>query len=117
MMQPVRIIIVLMYQVQNNSAISPAENTIGLISYVDSVKMVYSPPVYSYYVDCVRCSPGTNNWPKYLAASLLPTTAFFILILLLRFKATSPKYTGYLLYCQIATSPALLRFIIRFLPS
>ena len=73
----------------------------------------HSPPVYSYYVDCVRCSPGTNNWPKYLAVSLLPTTAFFMLILLLRFKATSPKYTGYLLLCQIATSPAVLRFIIR----
>ena len=72
----------------------------------------YSPPVYSYYAECVRCSPGTNNWPKYLAVSLLPTTAFFIFILLFRFKATSPKLAGYLLFCQIVASPVVLRLFI-----
>ena len=41
-----------------------------------------SPP---YYPQCVSCPAGTNNWPKYLVASLLPTTLFFLLALLLRF--------------------------------
>ena len=35
----------------------------------------HSPPVYSYYPQCVNCTSGTNNWPKYLGVSLLPTTA------------------------------------------
>ena len=37
-----------------------------------------SPPVYSYYLQCVDCPAGTNNWAKYLAVSLLPTTLFFL---------------------------------------
>ena len=37
-----------------------------------------SPPVYSYYPQCVDYPAGTNNWAKYLAVSLLPTTLFFM---------------------------------------
>ena len=68
-----------------------------------------SPPVYSYYPQCVDCPAGTNNWAKYLAVSLLPTTLFFLGALLLRFRATSPHLNGYILLCQIATSPIILR--------
>ena len=65
----------------------------------------YSPPVYSYYPQCVHCTAGTNNWPKYLAVSLLPTTVFFLGVLTLRLRATSPQMNGYILMCQILTSP------------
>ena len=71
----------------------------------------HSPPVYSYYPQCVNCTAGTNNWPKYLAVSLLPTTAFFIGVLVFRFRATSPLLNGYILFCQILTSPQLQRLI------
>ena len=70
-----------------------------------------SPPVYSYYPQCVKCPAGTNNWAKYLAVSLLPTTLFFLGIMILRFRATSPNLNGFILYCQIVSSPAIL---IRF---
>ena len=70
-----------------------------------------SPPVYSYYPQCVDCPAGTNNWAKYLAVSLLPTTLFFLGALLLRFRATSPHLNGYILLCQIATSPIILRCV------
>ena len=70
-----------------------------------------SPPVYSYYPQCVNCTSGTNNGPKYLAVSLLPTTAFFIGLLVFRFRATSPLLNGYILFCQITTSPPVLRLI------
>ena len=50
----------------------------------------HSPPVYSYYPQCVNCTAGTNNFAKYLAVSLLPTTVFFIGALVFRFRATSP---------------------------
>ena len=71
----------------------------------------HSPPVYSYYPQCVNCTAGTNNWPKYLAVSLLPTTAFFIGALVFRFRATSPLLNGYILFCQIGTSPPILRLL------
>ena len=74
----------------------------------------YSPPVYSYYPQCVNCTAGTNNWPKYLAVSLLPTTVFFLGVLTLRLRATSPQMNGYILMCQILTSPLLLRYIMKF---
>ena len=62
-------------------------------------------PVYSYYPQCVNCTGGTNNWAKYLAVSLLPTTAFFTGALVFRFRAMSPLLNGYILACQILTSP------------
>ena len=71
----------------------------------------HSPPVYSYYPQCVNCTSGTNNWPKYLAVSLLPTTAFFMVALIFRFRATSPLLNGYILFCQILTAPPLQRLI------
>ena len=72
----------------------------------------HSPPVYSYYPQCVNCTTGTNNWPKYLAVSLLPTTAFFIGLLVFRFRATSPLLNGYILFCQIITSPPIMRLVV-----
>ena len=72
----------------------------------------HSPPVYSYYPQCVNCTAGTNNWPKYLAVSLLPTTVFFIGALVFRFRATSPLLNGYILFCQILTSPPILRLLV-----
>ena len=71
----------------------------------------HSPPVYSYCPQCVNCTAGTNNWAKYLAVSLLPTTAFFIGALVFRFRATSPLLNGYILFCQILTSPPIQRLL------
>ena len=70
-----------------------------------------SPPVYSYYPQCVHCPEGTNNWPKYLAVSLLPTTLFFLVTVALRFRATSPHLTGYIVFCQLMASPPILRYL------
>ena len=71
----------------------------------------YSPPVYSYYPQCVRCGNGTNNWPKYLAVSLLPTTAFFLTLTAFRFRATMSIFDAYVVFCQILTSPPIMRRI------
>ena len=71
----------------------------------------HSPPVYSYYPQCVNCTADTNNWAKYLAVSLLPTTAFFTGALVFRFRATSPLLNGYILACQIVASPPVLRLV------
>ena len=68
-----------------------------------------SPPVYSYYPQCVDCPAGTNNWAKYLAVSLLPTTLFFFGTAVVKFRATSPHMNGYIMLCQILASPSVLR--------
>ena len=68
-----------------------------------------SPPVYTYHLDCIKCPSGTNNWGKYLAISLLPTTLLYIGVITFRFRATSPYLHGYLMFAQIATSPLVLR--------
>ena len=73
----------------------------------------YSPPVYSYYAVCIKCTQGTNNWPKYLAVSLLPTTVFLFALTAIRFKATSPQLAGYIFLCQILTAPIVLRIFVR----
>ena len=70
-----------------------------------------SPPVYSYYPQCVHCPEGTNNWPKYLAVSLLPTTLFFLVTVALRFRATSPHLASYIMFCQLIASPPILRLL------
>ena len=72
----------------------------------------HSPPVYSYHPQCINCTTGTNNLAKYLAVSLLPTTAFFVGALVFRFRATSPLLNGYILFCQIMTSPPILRMVV-----
>ena len=66
-----------------------------------------SPPVYSYFPQCVNCSTG--NWAKYLTVSLLPTTVFFLGAVALRLRATAPHMNGFILFCQILTSPPILR--------
>ena len=68
-----------------------------------------SPPVYSYYPQCVNCT--TNNWAKYLTVSLLPTTVFFIGAVALRLRAAAPPMNGFILFCQLLTSPPILREI------
>ena len=73
----------------------------------------YSPPVYSYYAECVRCIKGANNWPKYLAVSLLPTTVFLLALVIIRFRATSPQMTAYIILCQVVTSPIVLRTFVN----
>ena len=70
-----------------------------------------APPIYSYDMECVKCPSGTNNWGKYLAVSLLPTTLFYIAVLAFRFRVTAPYLNGYIFLCQILTSPLVLRHL------
>ena len=64
----------------------------------------YAPPVYSYYLSCVNCT--TSNWAKYMAVSLLPVTAFFVIVITLSISATSPKLNGLILCLQLVFSPS-----------
>ena len=67
----------------------------------------HAPPVYSYSFTCVNCT--TSNWGKYLAVSLLPSTAFFVFAVVFRISATSPSLNGFILFNQILTSAPTMR--------
>ena len=69
----------------------------------------YAPPAYSYSLSCVKCT--TNNWAKYTAVSLLPVTVFFIIVLVFRLSATSPKLNGFIICLQLVFSPSFSRIL------
>ena len=69
----------------------------------------YSPPIYSYQLECVLCPPHTSNWIKYIAVALLPLTAFFIIVIAFRISATSAPMNAFILVAQIMSIPAQIR--------
>ena len=67
-------------------------------------------PVYSYNLTCVECQNHyASNWVKYVAASFLPLTLFFIIMVTLRVRVTSGVMNAFILVCQVITLPALSR--------
>lgn len=70
----------------------------------------FAPAVYSYELECVRCSTSLqNNLAKYVFAAFLPLTFFLILVLILRIRASSPKLKAFIILSQIGTSPLMIR--------
>ena len=71
----------------------------------------FSPPVYSYTMDCVQCLDYDNNWAIYLAVAFLPLTVFFVIVTIFRISATSGSMNAFILVSQISSAPFLLRTI------
>lgn len=65
----------------------------------------YSPPVYSYYVDCVQCPDGDRNWWKFALAAFLPLTIFYLVVLLCKVSITPPYLYAFIFYAQAMTTP------------
>ena len=74
----------------------------------------YASPVYSYSLACVECKDYKYNWLKYIAVAFLPLTIFYIIVILFRISATSGALNGYVLMCQLITTPVYVRLISRF---
>ena len=69
----------------------------------------YALPVYSYNTSCVNCTNHyANNWVKYLAVSLLPTTLLFTVIVTCRLSVTSGVMNAFILLCQTARVYSLI---------
>ena len=75
-------------------------------------KANYSPPVYSYDLQCTMCSGGLYNWVKYVAIAFVPFTVFLVLVLCCRISATSPKLYMYVTFCQALSFPANVRVVL-----
>ena len=74
----------------------------------------YASPVYSYSFDCVECKDYKYNWLKYIAVAFLPLTVFYIIVILFRISAASGALNGYVLMCQLVTTPVYVRLFSRF---
>ena len=75
-------------------------------------KTNYSPPVYSYDLQCTMCSGGQYNWIKYVAIVFVPLTVFLVFVLCCRISATSPKLYAFVLFSQVFASPANVRVVL-----
>ena len=69
----------------------------------------YAYPVYSYSLACVECKDYEYNWLKYIAVAFLPLTVFYIIVILFRISVTSGAMNGYVLMCQLITTPMNVR--------
>ena len=74
-------------------------------------------PVYSYNTSCVYCRNHVSNWIKYVAASFLPLTLFFFIIVTCRLSVTSGVMNAFVLLSQTLTIPAVTRSYVLALES
>ena len=71
-------------------------------------------PVYSYNLSCIHCSDTVwLNLAKYIAVAYVPLTCFCLIIIILKINIPTSSIQGYVLTCQIISSPVLLRAVIQ----
>ena len=75
-------------------------------------KTNYSPPVYSYDLECTMCSGGQYNWIKYFTVAFVPLTVFLVLVLCCRISATSPQLYTFVTLSQAFSFPANVRVVL-----
>ena len=73
----------------------------------------FAPPVYSYSLTCVNCTDYHLNWLKYIGVAFGPLTLFSLFICLFHINATSPYLHGFVFFCQILSSPTVLRLFLN----
>ena len=65
----------------------------------------FTTSAYSYDMRCVKCSGGHYNWAKYVAVTLLPSTAFFIVVVTFRISVTLPPMVALVHILQLIMAP------------
>ena len=64
----------------------------------------FAPPVYSYNSSCVNCTDYSNNWAKYMAMSLLPLNALFLIVVIFRISVASGLLNVFVFVCQVMSA-------------
>ena len=73
----------------------------------------YRRMVYSYDLSCHQCSSNRfQNIARLLAAEFGPLTLFYVLIVLFKISATSPKLSSYVIFRQWMAEPLSVRVIL-----
>jgi hypothetical protein len=75
----------------------------------------YSRRLYSYDLSCHQCSNSSRflNIAKLLAALFGPLTLFYVLIVVFKISATSPKLSSYVIFSQWIAEPLSVRVVLR----
>ena len=58
----------------------------------------YSPLVYFYDLNCIKCSNRNYNWVKFIAVAFIPLTLFYFIVILFRINATNPYLYGFITF-------------------
>ena len=72
----------------------------------------YVSPVYSYDLQCTKCSVTSYNWEKYILAAFGPLTLFLLIIFLFRINVTSPPLINFVGVSQINAAPLIARVLL-----
>ncbi len=93
---------------QLNDAMCDKVNRNGLLC--SRCKPGYGPAVLSYGHSCAKCSGGYSGWLLYICLALIPTTVFFLIIVLCQVRTTSAPmnllvFTYQLVSVSIAQHP------------
>jgi len=73
----------------------------------------YAPPVYSYKIGCMKCeeSQFTKLLFWYMTVAFLPLTGLYFLVITFKISATHGSMAGYVLLCQVLTTPMMMRLL------
>ncbi len=74
----------------------------------------YFPSAYSYDLKCRKCPPEDipGNWARYFIISFIPLTVFYLVVLVFRISATSPRLLAYVFVAQCLSSPINVRLTL-----
>ena len=75
----------------------------------------YRRRVYSYDLSCHRCSDSSHlqNIARFMAAAFGPLTVFYVLVVVFKISATSPKLSAYVIFSQWIAEPLSVRVVLR----
>ena len=62
------------------------------------------PAVFSYSWQCEECMMNPYGWMLYIALAILPTTLFFLIIILFQIRITSASMNAFIFACQFIVS-------------
>ena len=73
------------------------------------------PLMYTFDMRCMNCTEEQSraNWVYFILLSILPTTFFFVLSLVLRVSVLSSYLHGFVIFSQGISIPASMRLILR----
>lgn len=71
------------------------------------------PLAYSFDLSCVNCDDDRANWVIFIIVATIPSTLFFIIVIVFRINITSSYLHGFVLFSQGISFPANMRIILR----
>lgn len=80
----------------------------------------FAPPLLSFDLRCMNCSHVNNrvrNWVVLCMRVIGPITVLYVLALVFRLSALSPKLNGFIMFGQYVSSPPLIRQVLLLLDS